>query len=340
MQKTLVIDEEGYFVLPPNIRLTDTASGSDLLKNLSMKENGSTTTLWSGEMVLVEAFDRPLVVQQIHADSNHILLQFPYGFSRRLLPETLCADAWDRFQGLTEDRIPFVFSRKAQAELFNQLSDYDDDSISLFGKNYPVAPFYIDNDDVNKMDFWQSLYAAEDLPPWDLNGPHPAIDPILPQIKLNKSRILNFGCGRGHDAAFLAQKGHIVTGVDLSSEAVSQARDTYGNIANLEFCAEDIFTSQRKADVIFEHTLFCAIAPRDRQKLVIKWHQCLESEGYLLGIFFVMPKRGGPPYGASEWEIRQHLEKHFRLLYWKRWALSPERRHGTELVVFAQKLPR
>jgi SAM-dependent methyltransferase len=209
----------------------------------------------------------------------------------------------------------------------------------LDGKRFVIPPYYQQRGDVNHKEFWSDLYAAHDHP-WDLNGPHPALEPILPQIKIVKSRITNYGCGQGHDAAFLASKGHIVTGVDLSAEAIANAQKTYGHIPGLTYKQDDVFKNLQPCDVIFEHTLFCAISPDKRRDLISRWNQSLEANGYLLGIFFVMPKRFGPPYGGSEWELRSLLEKHFRLLYWKRWEQSPPRREGKELVVFAQKLTK
>jgi 2-polyprenyl-3-methyl-5-hydroxy-6-metoxy-1,4-benzoquinol methylase len=39
-----------------------------------------------------------------------------------------------------------------------------------------------------------------------------------------RCRVLVLGCGEGHDAAFFAQNGHIVTGVDISPEAITRAQ--------------------------------------------------------------------------------------------------------------------
>jgi hypothetical protein len=46
---------------------------------------------------------------------------------------------------------------------------------------------------------------------------------------------------------------------------------------------------------------------------------------------------GGPPFGSSEWEIRERLKKFFDFLYWTRWKTTPEDRLGIELIVYAQK---
>lgn len=341
MNSFIAIDEEGYFVLSEGVRLSDEVIGHGLLKNLKMQDNDSLTTTWSdGNSVTVEPFDKPLVAKQVFKEGKTWSLLFPYHFVRNFKPESLVLDSWDRFHGLTEDKIPFVFSRAAQAEFFNLLDEYTDETITIDGNEIEVPPFYIDNKDVSRDGFWQDLYNAESPPPWDLAGPHPAFEPILPQIKIVKSRVVNFGCGKGHDAAFMAKKGHIVTGVDWSPSAIDEAKKLYGDIPNLTLQQGDVFKTNITADVVLEHTLFCAIDPAKRKELILKWHKTLDVGGYLLGVFFVFPRRNGPPYGSSEWELRSLLEKYFRLLYWKRWEHSPERRKGTELVIFAQKLTK
>jgi SAM-dependent methyltransferase len=336
---SLAMDEEGYFVLNEGLRLTDEKEGQDLLKNLIINENHSISTLWAGELVTVEPFDKPLIAKQIFKKGSEWSLLFPYGYHRKMITVSLVVDAWDRFHGLTEDKIPFVMSRAAQAEFFNLLEEYDDDSITFDGKTQDVPPFYIENEETKDPAFWKESYKKEGLRNWDLEGPHPAFEPILPQIKIVKSRIVNYGCGRGHDAAFMAKKGHIVSGFDLSPVAIEQAKQLYGSIPTLTLEVGDVFKPPENAkyDVVLEHTLFCALPPEKRKDLVVKWNQALDIGGYLLGVFFVSPQRSGPPYGGSEWEMRNHLEKYFRLLYWKRWSHSPPRRAGTELVVFAQK---
>lgn len=344
MEQFLAMDEEGYFILPPETRLTDEATGYILLKNLKVEANGSIITKWADsdeKHTIVEPFDKPLICKQVFKNGSTFSLLFPYGFQRDMITSTLVLDGWDRFHGLTEDRVPFVMSRAAQAEFFNLLDEYTDDTITIDGKEQAVPAFYLANSEMDTPSFWRKSYSDDGVTPWDLGGPHPAIESILPQIKIVKSRIANFGCGRGHDAAFLAKKGHVVTGFDLSEDAINDAKKMYGNIPSLSFEQADVFkpvAENAKYDVIFEHTLFCAIPPELRKNLVQRWRQSLDMGGYLLGIFFVMPSRGGPPYGCSEWELRSHLEKHFRLLYWKRWEHLPERRLGTELIVFAQKL--
>lgn len=341
MDKFIVIDEEGCFVLSQGIRLNDPEVGRNLFEHMIVTETHAIKTRYGTEDVYVEAFDKPLVIEMVHKQlGTRWKLVAPYGFETTFDLKTLCLDEWDRFHGLTDKKIPFVFSRKAQAEFFNLLEEFSDDSITVDGKTISIPPFYIEDASFTQQNTWSEIYQNNPKPNWDLSGPHPAIAAILPQIKIVKSRIANFGCGRGHDAAALATNGHVVTGFDYSPEAIAQAKELYGKIPNLSLQQADALkiSAAKQFDIIFEHTLFCALMPSQRKELIQQWHRALDDQGHLLGIFFVMPKRGGPPYGGSEWELRSLLEKKFRLLYWKRWQLSPGSRQGTELVVYAQKI--
>lgn len=336
--QTIPLDEEGYFILKDGVRLTDENEGSRLLSRMTLDENNACWTTWDGQKLLVEPFDKPLVIQQVSLTDTDLLLHAPYITTFTAELKTLCLDRWDRFHGLTrENHMPFVLTRKAQADLFHIAEDFDDDSITFFGKQYPTPPFYIENEEVSESAFWTAKY-REGQPKWDLQGPHPALPAVLPQLKLIKSRILVLGCGRGHDAAYLAKQGHVVKGIDLSEHVVQEARKQYGDIHTLSLETGNALSMSldHQYDIVFEHTLFCAISPLLRMDLVRQWKKALDVGGHLLGIFFVHPKRGGPPFGGSEWELRQLLEKDFRLLYWKRWTHSPEHRIGTEIVVYAQ----
>lgn len=340
MDHFLAIDEEGYFLLQDNMRLTDEEVGYDIFKNLQINPEkfDQITSLFGNKPVIVEAFDKPLIAQQIFKEHDNWSILMPYGWRENFQLKVLCLDAWDRFHGLTDRGIPFTFSRKAQAEFFNLLDNYDDTSITSDQKTYTMPDFYIEDSSADTQEFWSQHYQEMETPPWDLGKAHPALEPILPQLKILKSRIINFGCGKGHDAAFLADKGHVVTAVDISQEAVKMAQKKYSRLNQLTFEQADIFNRENELyDMCFEHTLFCAIPPSKRKELIKKWYSNLDEGGFLLGIFFVMPWRKGPPYGCSEWELRSLLEKKFRLLYWKRWQQSPNERQGSELVIFAQK---
>jgi len=57
--------------------------------------------------------------------------------------------------------------------------------------------------------------------------------PLLPRLRaLRARRVLELGCGTGHDAARLAREGHEVVAVDFSRAAISRARVLHGEGAD------------------------------------------------------------------------------------------------------------
>lgn len=339
MEKRIILDEEGFFVLENSVRLSDPQYGRTLLKNLTVDDKFA---IWThsapNEPILVEAFDKPLVVQNVTELNGALIATFPYDYREPIDLMSLCLDDWGRLIGWTDKKVPFVFLRKAQTTFFEIVEPTSENTFEWRNKSYTLPKYFIPLEEAAHLPFWEMHYQSNNVP-WDLGAPHPAIEPVLQQLKLQKSRILNLGCGRGHDAHLLARKGHIVTGIDLSPLAIDEAKKLYPKPAHLTFELDDVFKLKEphKADIVFEHTLFCAIPPEKRKDLIRVWKNVLDDTGYLLGVFFVHPKRFGPPYGSSEWELRDLLEPHFRLMYWKRWEVSPPRRHGTEIVIFAQK---
>ena len=342
-EQFISIDEEGY-PLFAETRVTDPLVGAQILSQLRFAENTSFMTDVGTSQALVEPFDEPLVAQMIEASAEDFqawTAQFPFDVKFHFFLESLTVDEWDRFHGLTEKGMPFVLSRKAQAAFFDALEEFDDDSISYGGKKFPVRPWLTaPTDDVRKDSFWTNIYQTEE-PGWELNRPAPALVDMLPRLKFPKSRVLVLGCGSGNDAAFFAAHGHVVTAVDFSAEAIERGKQKYGHLANLTFIEKDIFKLEaswtHQFDVIFEHTCYCAIPPERRNEIVSLWRRLLAPGGQLLGVFFAMERRNGPPFGGSEWELRERLKKYFHFQFWGRWHQSEDRRMGKEFFVFGTK---
>ena len=326
-----------------DVRVSDQAIGRDWMKQLSFDPKSATLTAEiDGHKTYVEAFDAPYVVLQVDKLTDRWVAKMAYGHEETFDLGTLSLDEWDRFHGRTERGIPFVFSRQAQATFFDLVDGFDDDSIEVGGKTYELKPWLEPYEEADTVHFWNDRYLGDDTP-WDTRRDvYPPLTKLVPQLKLMKSRILVPGCGRGHDAAWFAQQGHIVTALDYSAEAIKQAKELYGHIPGLTFAQADVFNlpqSYDKAfDLVFEHTLYCAILPERRNDLVKIWRRVLVDTGHLLALMFASEKKSGPPFGGSEWEIRQRLSKNFRPLYWQRLRDSVERRLGTELFLYSQKL--
>lgn len=341
MARFLQIDENGFFI-SAGLRITDEPFGYALLSQLQTKNRGFVTE-GQGDTFIIEAFDLPLVARHVTANvlsakTDEWLLEFPYGYTSRFNLNSLCTDDWDRFLGRTLNNIPFVFSRSAQVTFFNLLEGFDDDAIYVNGKKILIPS-------INDVDARKGLTHADvdscKAQGWDLDEVAKPLREVLPQIKIPRSRICILGCGSGHDAAYLASQGHIVTVVDLNADALAHAHRRYGETPNLKFVEADAFDLKKKSmqqfDVIFEHTFFCSIMPHRRQELVRVWSSLLTEGGYLLGIFSILDRVGGPPFGATEWSLKKHLQTDFDFLYWTRWKTSIDARLGQELIVYAQK---
>jgi SAM-dependent methyltransferase len=351
INRFIQIDDEGYF-LSSGIRITDEEYGQSLLENLRI-DGKAYVTESQDQKVFVEAFDEPLVARSVdRAAGTQWILNLPYQSTVTFDLSTLCVDDWDRFHGRTSSGLPFVLSRSAQMQFFDLVDSFDDDSITVDGKRFEIKTLnqldklsLDERLDINGAEFWSESYrkwvSAETTPAWELNEPAKPLREVVPQIKIPKSRICILGCGLGNDAAFLASLGHIVTAVELSPDALLKAREKHPEGANLKFVEADAFQFAKKFrgefDIIFEHTFFCAIDPDRRQELVQAWRSLLIEGGHLLAIFYVFERLGGPPFGTSEWEVRELLSDNFEFLNWTRWKTSIERRMGRELVVYARK---
>lgn len=334
------IDEEGFFDFQGR-RVEDEKLGGTLIANLKFDEQGSLITDYEGAPSYVESFDAPLIARGIRfIDAGVGEIDLPYRLKMKFPLASLTVDEWDRFHGVTENGLPFVLSRQAQVEFFDMLEEFDDDSVTIQGKEYSTPAWLSPNRDADKDSWWTNLYRTDEAG-WELGREHSALAETLPQLKLNRAKILVLGAGAGHDAAFLARQGHLVTAVDFSDEAINRMKDVYGSIESLQIHKSDIFklpdSWAGKFDMVFEHTCYCAISPEKRNTLVKLWSKFLAPQGHLLGMFFVNEKRMGPPFGGSEWELRERLKSSFEFMYWTRWRLSVDKRKAKELLIYARK---
>src|ERR1700704_2474309 len=88
-------------------------------------------------------------------------------------------------------------------------------------------------------EFWDRFFrqrqeSGNDLD-WGGTWTGPFLDPLR---KAGVRTVLELGCGTGNDAARLAGEGYSVTAVDLSGEAIGQAKAKFGSLAR--FLVADI----------------------------------------------------------------------------------------------------
>jgi hypothetical protein len=89
----------------------------------------------------------------------------------------------------------------------------------------------------------------------------------------------------------------------------------------------------RRFDWLFEHTLFCAIDPADREAYVRAVKRWLKPGGQYLAVNYLIPDKDGPPFGTTRRELWRRFSKDFELL--KEWVpRSYPNRKGLELMLW------
>jgi methyl halide transferase len=195
---------------------------------------------------------------------------------------------------------------------------------------------------VDVPEFWDGLYASGG-DGWELGRPTPPLVDFIDSTPPPRGRVAVPGCGRGHDARFLAVRGWQVTGLDFSTAAVTAARALAGRDGvDVAFEQRDIFRLPREYahafDGVWEYTCFCAIDPARRAEYVRAMAEIVRPGGWLLGCFFPLrAQSAGPPFKVSAREIRRRLEPAFRIERAFPPLRSARGRQGREWMVFARR---
>jgi SAM-dependent methyltransferase len=213
---------------------------------------------------------------------------------------------------------------------------------------------------------WEARYQSGDMP-WEKGAPSPGLVDFLaanPQLSggdaivapalesgreiqatATKASLLPLtvcvpGCGTGHDVREWAKAGFRVYGYDLAPSAIrlSQERTQAAGL-QAEFGLADFLRDEPPFlfDWIFEHTLFCAIDPGERElyvQAVLRW---LKPGGQYLAVNYLIPDTDGPPFGTTREELIERFSPHFGLLF--EWVpRSYPNRTGLERMLWWRKI--
>ena len=195
---------------------------------------------------------------------------------------------------------------------------------------------------VSAPEFWEQRYASGG-DQWELGGPALPLTDFFGTARLDGARVAVPGCGRGHDARFLASLGYEAVGFDFSEAALTAARALAARErSRARFENRDVFALGRELpnafDGVWEYTCFCAIDPTRRGEYVTSLAGTIRPGGWLLACFF--PLRGntaGPPFPVSMDGVRRvlrgafHIEREFAPLR------SARGRQGREWMLLARR---
>ena len=137
-------------------------------------------------------------------------------------------------------------------------------------------------------------------------------------------------CGPGRGQGFEAFGYDIaLSAIRLATERTRDAR------LSAQFQVADFLQAAPPMlfDWVFEHTLFCAIQPRERDDYVRALLRWLKPDGQYLAVNYLIPDRDGPPFGTTRDELWQRFSPHFELL--QEWVpRAYPNRTGLELMLW------
>ncbi len=186
---------------------------------------------------------------------------------------------------------------------------------------------------------WEQRYQTGDMP-WEKGEPSPGlVDFLAAHPDLPRGNVLVPGCGTGHDAREFAKARFTVTACDLAPSAIQLAASkTLLAGLRINFLRGDFLRDEpiQQFDWIFEHTLFCAIQPAERDEYVQAVLRWLKPGGNYLAVNYLIPDTDGPPFGTTREELLRHFSPHLNLL--EEWVpRSYPNRTGLERMFWWQK---
>ena len=189
--------------------------------------------------------------------------------------------------------------------------------------------------------YWQAVYEQEETPGWDKGEAAPPLVRAVRDARLpGGTRVLVPGCGRGHEALFLAREGFAVTAVDFAPDAIAYLK---GRLDGLPVRAleRDLFSLGEdmagRFDLVVEHTCFCAIPVEMRDAYAEVMAKTLADGGRVIGLFYETDRADGPPFRTTDADVRRHFERYFDILSCARPEDSFENRLGKEWLVEMRK---
>jgi 3-hydroxyisobutyrate dehydrogenase-like beta-hydroxyacid dehydrogenase/SAM-dependent methyltransferase len=183
-----------------------------------------------------------------------------------------------------------------------------------------LARWFLPPESEPEVAYWDGRY-REGRDGWELGRPAPPLEAFLrhdPRRPRPPGAVLVPGCGRGHEAVLLAELGFAAIGLDLSGEALREARRLHGpDRQALQWRQANVLEAGalRSAGLangslqgVVEHTCFCALDPSHRTAYLQAVTDLLAPGGWLLGLFWCHGRPGGPPFGSDPQELHRQLQ--------------------------------
>ncbi len=167
--------------------------------------------------------------------------------------------------------------------------------------------------------------------PWNIVTPPEALVSLVKSGRIQPCRAVDFGCGAGNYAIYLASLGFEVTGIDISPAAIRIASENAIKLGVwCRFVVADLLGDlhelQETFDFAYDWEFLHHIFPEDRKTYIRNVHRVLNRQGLYFSVSFSEEDQqfggigkfrstriGTTLYFSSEEEIRDLLSPYFTI---------------------------
>jgi len=139
---------------------------------------------------------------------------------------------------------------------------------------------------------WNEIYRGYPLEalPWELSRPRKVLVDLVQKGITKKGKALDICCGAGTNTVYLAQKGFLVTGIDISSKAIEYAKKKaeQANV-KIRFIEQNFLElpfEDEEFIFVFDMGCFHHVKIEDRSTFIRGVHRVLKKGGYYLMVCF------------------------------------------------------
>lgn len=168
--------------------------------------------------------------------------------------------------------------------------------------------------------------------PWDMDNPPDVLVQLVRQEFIKPCSTLEIGCGMGNASIYLAKNGFDVTGIDISTTAIIEAKNrALKNKVACTFQQMDFLKNDKAIvntfDFIFDWSVLHHIFPEERKHYLSEVCRLLNVGGTYLSVCFNEKDKsfggggkyrkapiGTTLYFSSEEEIHELFSQYFRIL--------------------------
>ena len=126
---------------------------------------------------------------------------------------------------------------------------------------------------------WDEYYKKDKAPSF----PSPFAEYVANKLN-TKQDILEIGCGNGRDSKYFLSKGHHVTGLDRSREAIELCKNLYSSDEPVEFFFGTITdiakTHKKKYDLIYSRFVIHTMSLKEEIEMLTISYKLLSKDGH------------------------------------------------------------